>query len=136
MCVLSLKRTVYDTFFARDGSEFEHGVHLPQCICKSCLYLVRVKVGVCNYRNKAPVDAVCCISESVFRRLFFACKGMSPVDYRNRLRVKKASELLQSGSFTVAEAAEQVGINDLKYFGKLFKRYAAVTPRTIKNNKL
>ena len=36
----------------------------------------------------------------------------------------------------VTEAAEQVGINDLKYFGKLFKRYAGVTPRTIKNNKL
>lgn len=103
----------------------------------------RIKEGVDYLEGNLDINvsvgelaSMCCVSESVFRRLFFACKGMSPVDYRNRLRVKKASELLQSGKYTITEAAEQVGINDLKYFGKLFKRYAGVTPRTIKNNKL
>ena len=59
--------------------------------------------------------------------------GMSPVEYRNRLRINRATELLKTGEYTVGEAAESVGIRDIKYFSKLFKRYAGVNPRVIKS---
>jgi len=79
---------------------------------------------------------VCFLSPASFRRLFLECKGMSPGEYRNRLRIRRASELLKTGAYTVSEAAEQVGIGDIKYFGKLFKRYTGLTPGTIKKNGL
>lgn len=88
-----------------------------------------------HYRDNFPVDTLarmCSLSPSRFRRLFFACKGMSPVDYRNRLRVYKAAELLRTGHYTVGEAAELVGIQDIKYFGKVFKRYMGLNPSDLK----
>ena len=57
---------------------------------------------------------------------------MSPVDYRNRLRIRKAAELLRTGRYTIGEAADQVGIQDIKYFGKLFKRYTGFNPGALK----
>lgn len=101
----------------------------------------RIKEGLdfleANYTQDFSMEelaSVCCLSPAVFRRNFFACKGMSPVDYRNRLRIRKATELLRSGQYTISEVAEKVGIGDIKYFGKLFKRYAGVNPGMIKRN--
>ena len=56
---------------------------------------------------------------------------MSPVDYRNSLRIRRATELLREG-MSVTRAAEAVGINDLKYFSKLFKRFTGLSPSVIK----
>lgn len=75
---------------------------------------------------------MCCISIGNFRRSFFECMGVSPVEYRNELRIQKAVNLLKSKKYTVSEVAEAVGISDVKYFGKLFKRYTGTTPKTIK----
>ena len=75
------------------------------------------------------------LSLSSFRRLFFECKGMSPVDYRNTLRIRRAAELLKSGKYSVSEAAEKVGISDAKYFGKLFSRYMGVTPGSFRKER-
>lgn len=92
-----------------------------------------------NYSADFPVDTLadmCNLSVTSFRRIFFACKGISPVEYRNRLRIRKAAELLRTGQYTVAEAAEQTGIRDVKYFGKLFKRYVGTNPGAIKKHGL
>lgn len=76
---------------------------------------------------------ICCLSVGTFRKLFLEYTGQTPVEYRNRLRIRKAVTLLKTGEYTVGEAAEAVGIRDVKYFSKLFKRYAGTTPRSIKN---
>ena len=78
---------------------------------------------------------MCFLSPTSFRRLFFEYKGMSPVDYRNTLRIRRAAELLKSGKYNASEAAEKVGISDGKYFGKLFSRYIGTTPGAFKKKK-
>ncbi|MBQ1182929.1 MAG: hypothetical protein IIX60_00615 [Clostridia bacterium] len=40
--------------------------------------------------------------------------------------------MLRSGDYTVAKAAEQVGINDIKYFVEFFVRYAGLKPTELK----
>lgn len=79
---------------------------------------------------------LCSLSPATFRRLFLECKGTSAVEYRNRLRIRRAAELLKTGRYTVAEAAEQVGIRDVKYFGKLFKRHTGMNPGILKKTGL
>ena len=89
-----------------------------------------------NFSKDFSVDdlaKIAYLSPTSFRRLFFECKGMSPVDYRNTLRIRRAAEILKSGKFTISEAAEKVGINDVKYFSKLFRRYLGTTPRFFKS---
>ena len=75
---------------------------------------------------------MCCLSVGSFRRLFSECMGLSPVEYRNKLRVQKAVDLLKMKKYSVGEVAEMVGISDIKYFSKLFKRYTGATPGMMK----
>lgn len=88
-----------------------------------------------NFAEDFSIDALaemCALSPGYFRKLFIAAKGTSPSDYRNRLRIRRAGELLRSGSYTIGEVAEQVGVNDIKYFSKLFMRYTGMTPSEFK----
>ncbi len=113
---------------ARDTNKKE--LDEDRCLIKEAVdYLER------NLNSDFTVDSLasmCNLSPSSFRRIFLKIKGMSPVEYRNRLRIRKATALLRSGMYTVGEAAEQVGIRDIQYFGKLFKRYAGMNPSTLK----
>ena len=99
----------------------------------------KIKAGITYLQNNFTLDfpvetlaEMCCLSVGRFRKIFSECTGMSPIDYRNKLRIEKAVCMLKSGEFTVSETAEAVGIQDVKYFSKLFKRYTGVTPREIK----
>ena len=88
-----------------------------------------------NFTKNFPIDQLaqmCGLSTGHFRRIFSECLGMTPVEYRNKLRIQKAITLLKTGDLTVTEVAEAVGISDMKYFGKLFKSYAGVSPSTVK----
>ena len=53
---------------------------------------------------------------------------MSPVTYKNYLRIKKAKELIESGEYNVTEAAIAVNIPDICYFHKLFKKFYDAAP--------
>ena len=68
------------------------------------------------------------VSECMFRRSFHRITGVSPMQYRNRLRLTKAKELLQSGEFTVLEAALLTGFDDPGYFSRMFKKEFGIRP--------
>lgn len=92
-----------------------------------------------NFAKDFPIDDLAkmsYLSSANFRRLFFECKGMSPVDFRNTLRIRRGAELLKSGKYSISEVAEKVGVGDVKYFGKLFVRYMGTTPGTFKKEMM
>ena len=70
---------------------------------------------------------MCYISPATFRRKFKKTTGMSPVEYRNMLKIKKAADLLKTGEFSVSEVSKAVGIDDIYYFSKMFKKYTGKT---------
>ncbi len=68
------------------------------------------------------------VKECMFRRSFKAEKGMSPVKYRNMLRMKKAYEMLTSGEYSVLETAMITNFDDTSYFSRLFKKQFGISP--------
>ena len=68
------------------------------------------------------------MSESYFRKLFRDFTGLSPVEYRNGLRVEHAKELLSRNAVSVSEVALAVGIEDQFYFSRIFKESEGVSP--------
>ncbi len=68
------------------------------------------------------------LKECQFRRKFKFLKGMSPVKYRNHLRLTKAAEMLRSGEYSVVETAISVGFDDPNYFSRLFKEQFGQSP--------
>ena len=73
--------------------------------------------------------ALCNMSEVNFRRLFREYTGMSPIDYRNDLRLKSAKTMLASGEYNVTEAAEASGFSSPSFFIKLYKKKFGYTPK-------
>lgn len=68
------------------------------------------------------------VSLSSFRSLFKKYYGTSPVQYRNRLRIERARELLREGGCTVSEAAYACGFENIGYFCRYYKRITGETP--------
>ena len=105
---------------------YSHAKTEHNIIYKGILYLEN------NYLSDVSVSELadmCNTCESNFRRLFRRYKQMSPVTYKNHLRIQKACDLLRTGEYSVTEAAYAVNIDDISYFYKLFTRFAGCSPK-------
>lgn len=68
------------------------------------------------------------LSPSRAGQLFGKAFGATPVEYRNRLRLDKARELLVTTPLNVTRAARAVGISDPLYFSRAFRKRFGVPP--------
>lgn len=71
---------------------------------------------------------LCALSESQFYDAFKKKTGMSPIHYRNHLRVRQAKLLLESGEITIQEIAQLLGFESIHYFSRVFKAYTGISP--------
>ena len=69
-----------------------------------------------------------CMSQSHFFRCFKAELGISPVDYINFERIKKAMIVLKDMRKSINQVCLECGFNNVSYFNKLFKRQTNLTP--------
>ena len=75
------------------------------------------------------------ISVNTFRRVFQKQFGISPIKYRNLMRIDRAKELLYEGSFTVAEVAYAVGFENIGYFCRHYRQIVGETPTETRRKK-
>ncbi|WP_261301963.1 response regulator transcription factor [Paenibacillus andongensis] len=68
-------------------------------------------------------------------QLFKQETGEHFTDYLSRYRMKKAEELLTQTTMKIYEVAEAVGVDNYRYFCKLFKAYTGFTPTEYKKNQ-
>lgn len=66
---------------------------------------------------------MCYMSESNFRKLFREYTGKSFIEYRNLIRISKARAMIDSGEFTVGEAAYATGFNNMSFFYEVLNKY-------------
>ena len=60
--------------------------------------------------NISELSDMCGITPEYFRKIFKAYCGVSPLKYINALKITHAKELLDSGMYSVTEAALRSGI--------------------------
>ena len=76
------------------------------------------------------------VSINTFRGIFQKRFGMSPLKYRNHLRIERARELLLEGGFTVAEVAYASGFENVGYFCRYYRQITGEAPgETKKRNQ-
>lgn len=68
-------------------------------------------------------------SPQYFMRFFKKYTGMTCLDYINDYRLNTAAKLLLETSQTISEVAQKVGLGNVSYFNRLFKRKYEMTPR-------
>ena len=91
-----------------------------------------------SYLENIPITRfaeACKMSVSSFRRQFAEAYGVSPVQYRNRLRIERARSLLSDGNCSVTEAAYACGFENLGYFCRYYKKLTGETPHETKKNE-
>jgi len=74
------------------------------------------------------LSAMAGVSPPHFHRLFKENTGLSVIRYLNTVRINKARDLLKSGEHNITEVAYNVGICDVYYFSRLFKKMTGKPP--------
>lgn len=84
-----------------------------------------------NYTNNDDIEflaSLCYLSQAHFFRLFRNEKGMSPIEYRNMLRIERAKALLSENECSIGEVADLLGFESVYYFSRFFKKCTGVPP--------
>jgi len=75
------------------------------------------------------------MGRTVFFNKLKGLLGISPIEFIKETRIKRAAQLLETGSYNVSEVSFQIGMNDARYFSKCFKQKYGVTPSEYKNRQ-
>lgn len=84
-----------------------------------------------NYPNDfkiADLANECHMSETHFRRIFQEKMNMTPVEYVNFVRVRKACELIDKTDISMEDVAEKVGFATPSTFNRNFRRIIGTSP--------
>lgn len=71
---------------------------------------------------------MCNMSRFHFLRIFKSITGMSPIEYRNKIRLDHAKELLSDGELSIIEIGTKVGYPCNAYFCDAFKNKMGISP--------
>ena len=123
-----LKALVYELFY-----EMLSEYHLTEAMAKPwSIILPAINLTESDPVQDIPIPELarlCGVSETRFRRLWGEYSGgVSPVEYRNRLRIDYAQKLIATGKVTVETAAYQAGFRDLAYFYRVYRRLKGKKP--------
>lgn len=82
------------------------------------------------FRNDTLEDyaQMCQLSKFHFLRKFEEITGMTPIAYRNKIRMEHARELLQDTTMPINEIGSMVGYDSQPYFCDAFKKEAGLSP--------
>jgi AraC-like DNA-binding protein len=85
----------------------------------------------CNYADKISVDKLCErfeTNKTTLNRAIRQFTGCSVIEYVNKTRIQNACLLLRDTSLPVLEILYRSGFNDTAHFGRIFKKYAHLSP--------
>jgi len=91
-----------------------------------------------NYSTNLPLSLMAkryAISPEHFSRTFKAVTGLGMKQYINHVRMNRAEELLETGTYSIMEIATLCGFNDSNYFSTIFKKVKGVSPCKYKKCK-
>ena len=76
-----------------------------------------------------------CLSRTVFYRKLKSITGLTPVEFIREIRLKRALQLMDDDSYTVAQIAYMTGFGDPNYFGRCFKKKTGMSPTEYKDKR-
>lgn len=98
---------------------------IPQTVRSVQMYLMQ------NYQKHITLEDLgqqFNINPFYLQKQFKRYVGQSPTEYAIYLRMTRAKELLRNTSKSIGQIAQEVGIENLGYFTRLFKKQEGMTP--------
>jgi len=90
-----------------------------------------------SYSEPIPLEkaaSIAALEKSYFSSYFRAKVGITFTDWLRQVRVKKAMELMKASDFSITEVAYEAGFEDLRTFGRAFKKHTLMTPTEFKKS--
>lgn len=90
-----------------------------------------------NYMNPITIDELADsvnLSKHYFMRFFKKYMGMTCIEYINDYRLNVATNLLLTTSMQITEVSTSIGITNLSYFNRIFKKKYNMTPKEYRRN--
>lgn len=86
-----------------------------------------------NFDCKKLVD-LSYLSQASLYRAFKKHVSMTPIEYKNYLRIKQAKLMLQTEEYSINEIAAFLGFDSLYYFSRIFKSVTGKSPSMYRKN--
>ncbi len=125
-CAADLISVYLQAIFLQARQHFAEPSRETSSLVERCLGYIHE-----NYAQDFDIDALAAtvaVSPSYLFRLFKKKMRQTPMHYRTVVRIDKAKLLLADRSLTVDAVAERVGFDDSKYFARVFKDLAGLSP--------
>ena len=98
--------------------------------------------GVINYIERNFAEEIDCnklveisfMSKSKMYREFKVQTGLTPIEYKNNIRIERAKIMLESNSYTVDEISDTLGFEYPCYFTRIFTKIVGKCPTEYKKN--
>lgn len=92
-----------------------------------------IKAHYCEDLTLEEVASQAKMNPTYFSSSFKKYMGVGFIHYMMELRIHRAKKLLKEENKKICEIARILGFGDTRYFAKIFKRYAGVTPSEYRN---
>lgn len=121
--------TILKTKFSKDDLSIDQN---DMGSVEESLRIKAIKIVENNINDPSFDIPYFCSELGVSRTMLFikikAWTNLTPKEFVNSIRMKRASELLEMGELSISEIGYKVGFRDPKYFSKYFKKYFKRTP--------
>ena len=126
-CDLFCMSTAYELLNEASAAFFQTRPAPPRRMLRCKEYLDE---NVCDTALRVgDLAEMCGVSEVYLRRLFDQVLGVSPATYVLHLRLQHARAIIQSGLYSMQQAAALSGFSDYTYFSRAFKKHFGVSPQ-------
>lgn len=93
-----------------------------------------MKENYSSYLTLAIIAEGCHGSPYHLHRVFKSIKGITPLEYLQRIRITKAMDYLKHTAISISEVGNLIGIQNAAHFSTLFKKRTNQTPGEFRKN--
>ena len=68
-----------------------------------------------------------CLSQATLYRAFKKETGMTPVEYKNHIRIQQAKSMLRTEEYTINEISDFLGFDSIYYFSRIFRQFTSMS---------
>lgn len=91
--------------------------------------IMKMETDFTNKLTNEDYAKICAISEYHFIRKFKNTTGLTPLQYKTKLIVNRAIDLMTTTELNISEIAHILGFDDNPYFSHVFKKQMGISPK-------
>ncbi|MBE7047102.1 MAG: AraC family transcriptional regulator [Ruminococcaceae bacterium] len=130
-CHLKIKSILYDIFYKITAERKKQYIE-TSFVKKAMVYMDRKFNKPITVKD---VTEYVGYSESYFITKFTEQTGISPKQYLQETRMKRAKEVLETGLYSVSEISDMCGYKNIYHFSNAFKKTTGLSPSQYMKNK-